>query len=361
MKYFIPLFIFIVLIFASCSGSPAKTADESSEPEINITDEEAAAIAAALAVEEEIQLFISQLDENLPVSSFKEIWGYVVTGRESSLTPNIPLTDIGYFSADVNVYGTIGTIPDRRNLPRHPARVHLVVTCGSQALTYFTLMPESPQRRALIADLIAATSNYDGLQIDFEYIPARSREPFQSFLRELRAGLPSDKMFTVAYPARTRRLENDIFDYELIKPYVDRILIMAYDEHWSTSRPGPVASFTWCRNVADYGMRTIGAEKLIMGLPLYGRAWVDTNHHRALIYQTTASLYSNMNSTSLRRVNTVPSFNYDVNVNVTVYYDDEFSLSAKMQLYKSMGVNSIGFWRVGQETTRVWNIMSIER
>jgi len=360
MKYLIILFAIFSFIFADCSGTPGNTSADSSGTEIEISAEEAEALAQA-AAEEELQLFISQLDPNLPVTAFKEIWGYVVTGRESFLTPNLPLTDIGYFSADVNVYGTIGTIPDRRNLPRHPARVHLVVTCGSQSLTYFTLMPGSPQRNALIADLIAATRNFDGLQIDFEYIPARSREAFQSFLRELRAGLPADKMFTVAYPARTRRIDNDIFDYELILPYVDRILIMAYDEHWSTSRPGPVASFGWCRNVATYGMRTIGAEKLIMGLPLYGRAWVDVNHHRALIYQTVASLYSTMNSTEVRRENTVPTFNYDVNVNVTVYYDDEFSLSAKMQMYKSMNVEKIGFWRVSQETTRVWDVMQIER
>ena len=303
-------------------------------------------------------IFIPEPGDNLPVSTFREVWGYVVAGQEAALLRGLPITDVGYFGAEVGQYGQLINVPRRQALAYFPGRVHLVVTCGSNALTYFALKPESEERAALITDLITATRNFDGLQIDFENIPPRSGDAFLSFLGELRDGLP-DKMFTIALYSRTRRLQNDVYDYERIKPYVDRILVMGYDEHWGGGPAGPVASLQWCRRVAEYSLRVIGEDKLIMGLPFYGRAWANQNHHRALIYTTTERLINTYNAT-VRRENGIPTFDYNVNISVKVYFEDEYSLSTRMEMYKSMGVKAIGFWRIGQETRRVWNILAVE-
>ncbi|MCL2809989.1 MAG: glycosyl hydrolase family 18 protein, partial [Treponema sp.] len=198
------------------------------------------------------------------------------------------------------------------------------------------------------------------LNIDFENIPPRSGEAFLSFLRELRAGLPSNKMLTIALYARTRTLANDVYDYEKIKPLVDRIFVMGYDEHWGGGPAGPVSSIRWSRSVAEYSMRVIGPEKLVMGIPFYGRAWVDTNHHRALIHSTTERLINTYNA-QVRRENGIPTFDYVANVSVKVYFEDEISLSTRFEMLKSMNVRAIGFWRIGQETQKVWDILGLEQ
>ena len=36
------------------------------------------------------------------------------------------------------------------------------------------------------------------------------------------------------------------------------------------------------------------------------------------------------------------------------YYDDLYSLVSRMEMYKNSGVKNIGFWRLGQEETAVW-------
>ena len=297
-------------------------------------------------------------EEALPVSSFGEIWAYVVAGRESALVKDLPLSDIGYFGAEIDSYGKLTDIPRRRNIT-FSGRVHLVVACNSRSLTHFVLVPGSSERRELIADLLAASKDFDGLQIDFEYVPARDGERFLSFLRELRAGL-GNKAFTIALPARTRKIADDVYDYEKIKPIVDRILVMAYDEHWSGSKAGPVSSLPWGRRVAEYSVQAIGSEKLIMGLPFYGRAWGNYSPSRALVFTTTDGIIKDMKVTEIRRENGVPTFDYDVNVSVKVYYEDEYSLSVRMEMYKSMNVASIGFWRLGQETQEVWKILKLE-
>jgi spore germination protein YaaH len=48
-----------------------------------------------------------------------------------------------------------------------------------------------------------------------------------------------------------------------------------------------------------------------------------------------------------------------VNVKVTVYYEDEYSLATRMSMYKELGVDMIGFWRLGQETMGIWPLLSI--
>jgi len=295
----------------------------------------------------------------LPVSAFAEVWAYVVAEREAAFKPGLPISDIGYFGADIGSYGNLIDVPNRKKLSAFSGRVHLVVKCDGRALTHFTLLPGSPERKALVADLLAATKDYDGLQIDFENVPQKDGDVFRSFLRDLRAGL-GNKMFTVALPARTKKLNNDVYDYEKILPLVDRILVMAYDEHWSTSAPGPIASMGWCRKVADYSLKVIGVEKLIMGLPFYGRGWGNINPSQAYVYTGIERIIKENNVTEIRRENGIPAFNYEVPVSVKVYYEDEYSLSVRMEMYRSMGITAIGFWRLGQETPAVWNLVQLQ-
>jgi hypothetical protein len=332
----------LLILFGGCKGAPTAQQDEED------------------ISEEPIQYLTP--GDTLPVTEFREIWTYVLAGNRNSmdaLTTGLPITDVGYFGATVGMYGTLVDVPDRSRLRNFRGRVHLVVTCDGGSRSYFVLRQGSAERRQLIADLIEATKNYDGLQIDFENVPERSVEDYQSFIRELRAGLPRNKMFTLALASRTRKLSRpDPYDYEPLLPYVDRILIMAYDQHWAGSDPGPVAAINWCRNVAEYCYNIIGQEKLIMGLPFYGRAWGDYSPSRALIYKTIDEIISDHNP-HVRYENGIPVFTYEKNVSIKLYFDNEYSLTTRLQMYKNMNINAVGFWRQGQETTEIWKYLKI--
>ena len=303
--------------------------------------------------------FLMSADDNLPRSSFREVWAYMVVGREAGFNNNLPVTDIAYFGASVNTTGTLAGIPNFNNIADFRARKHLVATCNGQALSYFVLLEGRPEREALIRALLEAARPYDGLQINFENVPAASRTAYHSFLRELRAGL-GNKMLTVALVARSRTLQNDVYDYATILPIVDRILVMAYDEHWSTSAPGPIASMAFSERVARYSLETVGREKLIMGLPFYGRRWGNVTPNMAFIHSGIMNIRNEQNITEIERVSGIPRFSYEQAVNMTVYYEDEQSLALRMDMYKRMGVESVGFWRFGQETPLVWRYIALE-
>ncbi|MEQ8200460.1 MAG: glycosyl hydrolase family 18 protein, partial [Syntrophomonadaceae bacterium] len=137
----------------------------------------------------------------------------------------------------------------------------------------------SPQRRAnLIAQLGSRVKQdgYDGVNIDFEFIPAADGANFTLFLKELKSQLGPGKELSAAVFARTAQ-DNwaTAYDYPRIGEIVDDVVVMTYDYHYQTSAAGAVAPLWWVEDVIQY-MRTqarIPAGKLLIGMATYGYDW----------------------------------------------------------------------------------------
>jgi spore germination protein YaaH len=97
-----------------------------------------------------------------------------------------------------------------------------------------------------------------------------------------------------------------------------------------------------------------------MGLPFYGRAWGNTNPSRAYFFSGIERIRRENRVGEISRENGIPTFSYEIPVTVNVFYEDDFSLSVRMEMYRSMGVKSIGFWCLGQESPTVWNILELQ-
>ena len=343
--FFIFVIILLPLFFISCTSTEKN--DESNQN----NSEEFSLI--------EPDVFEDDKGNKLQPVVCSEVWAYLVDGKEHFLDPKMPITDIGYFAAEINTYGELVGVPKVSKLKDFSGRVHLVAVCNSTALTHFSLDPKGNIRNQIIDSLVKASEGYDGLQLDFEYVPKRDAEAFLSFIKELRQRLP-DKMFTVALPARNKQIENDVYDYKNIAPYVDRIFVMAYDEHWSTSKPGPVASLDWCDSIATYGIETVGKEKIVMGLPFYGRTWGSESFNIAYYFSSMQKVLRENKVNNLTRKNGIPTFSYQAEVTVTGFYDDVHSLLIRINRYLANDVSAIGFWCLGQEDPRVWEYISIQ-
>jgi spore germination protein YaaH len=98
-----------------------------------------------------------------------------------------------------------------------------------------------------------------------------------------------------------------------------------------------------------------------MGLPFYGRTWGDYTPSRAVVHSTTEGIIKDNNVGEVRYENGIPTFVYNKNVSIRVYFEDEYSLSTRMNMYKNMNIKKIGFWRLGQETTAVWNYLKLSQ
>lgn len=284
---------------------------------------------------------------------FREIWGYVLDGREADLAKAPPVTDVGYFGAGVNSFGELVGIPSRRALRNGGVRVHLVVALlSNQSLTHFTLHPRYGVRDRLLAEIVAASVPFDGVQLDYESIHRNDMDAFIDFLIALREAIPQ-KVLSIALPARVSA-SHDWFGYARIAGIVDRIIVMAYDEHWSGSRPGPIASMDWGERVASYAISQIPAEKLVMGAPFYGRSWASENPAKAHIHSTVERIKAEAGVRDVQRTDGIPWFTRDVTVRVTTWYEDAQSNTLRLSRYRAGGIRNIAFWRVGQEDPEIW-------
>jgi spore germination protein YaaH len=107
--------------------------------------------------------------------------------------------------------------------------------------------------------------------------------------------------------------------------------------------------------VAEYALKTIGAEKLIMGMPFYGRSWGSFNPSRAFFHSGIERIRGENAVDLVVRERGVPSFSYETAIAITVYYEDVLSLALKGSMYRDLGVAAVGFWSLGQEDPRVWS------
>lgn len=288
--------------------------------------------------------------------NFPEIWAYLMRGEEKNLSGEEPITDLCWFSAELNYKGELVPPPQissGANVPKG-VRMHFVVAdISNQTKMHFVLRPDLPLRAKLIADITAASAPYAGVQIDFESIHPDDADNFHSFLGTLKAAI-EPKILSVAVPARTAP-SNGAFDYAAISSIADRVFIMAYDQHWSGSEPGPVAGYDWCGRVVAYANTVIPSKKLVMGLPFYGRSWQDKKNSRAYRYSAVEEILKQMPSAAPVDPGH-PSFQYEDSVKVTVFYDNADSLLKKAKLYHEAGAVGIGFWRIGQEPKDVWKL-----
>lgn len=292
--------------------------------------------------------------------AFTEIWAYLMAGDEKALSSSRPITDLACFGAGIGDTGVLEKLPDPARTSGFAGRRHLVVAeIGSYALTHFILEPSMPLKRALIEAIVSAAAPWDGVQIDFEAVLSKDAELFYSFLAELRSRL-SGKIFSIAVPARVADVKGSVWDYARLDRLADRIIIMAYDEHWSTSAPGSVASLEWGRKVAAYARAKIAPERLVMGNPFYGRAWADKSLSKSYRYPTIQRLIADEKVKTIKRDNEVPYFDYEKRVKVRVYYEDLRSLSARLSIYSGLGLDRIAFWCLGQEDTRIWERLALK-
>lgn len=292
--------------------------------------------------------------------NFGEVWAYLFKGEEKHLNGINALSDIAYFSAEINETGRIDKEMEITKIPsilRKGKRVHLVIsTPPNRSLMYFCLTKDLSTRQGLLEDIVRLSSSFDGVQIDFESLRKEEKSSYLSFLIELKKKLAPGKVFSVAVPARVKEMD-DPFPYQEIGAIADRVIVMAYDEHWRTGPAGAIASTKWSEKVLAFAQQKIPQQKLIMGIPLYGRVWQEQTVARALKYPETLALWKQQSCPLQRDPDGTPHFSYQQTVHAHVYFEDTKSLESKLACYQNTSIRGIAFWRISQGPAALWTMV----
>lgn len=97
------------------------------------------------------------------------------------------------------------------------------------------------------------------------------RDAYAAFVGTLADRLRAvDRRLTVTVQAKTADQGTGDFhaaqDYEALGAAADEVRVMAYDHHWSTSDPGPIAPLGWVEDVVEYTLSRVPPEKVSLGI-----------------------------------------------------------------------------------------------
>ncbi|MFZ3171030.1 MAG: S-layer homology domain-containing protein [Carboxydocellales bacterium] len=227
-----------------------------------------------------------------------------------------------------------------------------------------TVLASPVLRTKLINNLLSKVDKYgyDGLNLDFE---GAGLEPFPgaltAFVQELANGLHKrGKLATIAVMPKTGPNTPGWlgeYDYPALGKMVDYVIIMAYDQSWEGSPPGPVAGLDWVSRSMSYAVSAIDPQKVIMGAPLYGRRWKDDKGGRGVSYAYAQQLLTENNGILLWNDSAkTPYFSARdaQGVNQVVYFENQLSLQHKMDYAAELKVAGAAFWRLGFEDPSWW-------
>ena len=154
------------------------------------------------------------------------------------------------------------------------------------------VLSDKKKRKAHIEEIVDMVDDgrFDGVNIDYEDKNAETIDYFSDFLEELEDELGRDDL-TCTIEARTppasrwKEIPSVITwanDYKAMNTHCDWVEIMAYDQQradlkLNDERRGvpymPVADVDWVDKVLDYALEDIDEDKILLGIPTYGRAW----------------------------------------------------------------------------------------
>lgn len=234
-----------------------------------------------------------------------------------------------------------------------------------------SILRDPVRREKLINQLVekAEEKGYRGINVDFEYIYPEDRENYNEFLRTLVDQFhPKNLIVTTALApkesAEQKGLLYEAHDYKTQGDIVDFMIIMTYEWGWAGGRPRAIAPIDKVRDVLDYAITEIPSEKIVMGIPLYGRDWripweegtiartISPREAVRLARTYGAAIQFDEKSQS-------PFFHYvdGEGQEHEVWFEDARSMQAKYDLIKEYGLRGGSYWVLGNPFPQNWPVL----
>lgn len=207
---------------------------------------------------------------------------------------------------------------------------------------------------------------YQGLDIDFEYIPREDSNGFLRFLENVTeqlhdAGYPTHVDLAPKTYADQPGLLYEAHNYGAIGAIVDTVLLMTYEWGYAYGPPLAVAPLNRVREVVEYAVTEIPRDKILMGIPNYGYDWT-------LPYEKGDRATNIGNQYALRLAarygaeirfdgpSASPFFNYrdEQGRRHIVWFEDIRSIAAKYDLIDEYALLGSGYWTIMRPFRQNW-------
>ena len=224
-------------------------------------------------------------------------------------------------------------------------------------------------RARCIQQLVDYANEHDfaGISIDFENVQDANQAELVQFTTDLSAALhAAGREVSINLP-----VNNDSFDYRKLSAPVNYVILMAYDQHYSGSEPGPVAALDWFENMLRLRQTDVPAAKTIVAIGNYAYDWKEGGEPDVRTFEEavlTAAESSDKDEKIQIRLDPVslnPKFEWielegDREKRHEVWMLDAVSAFNQVAITRSLGASGVALWRLGSEDPSLWNFFGAD-
>lgn len=264
-------------------------------------------------------------------------------------------------SGSMSCYASAGLV---NKMHQRGTDVWALVSDFDTNVDFAALYSSKKARTNMVNTLINDAEKYgfDGINLDFENIKSAYAKDYLQFVRELsiaceRKGLvlSTDNYKPEAY--------NRCYNLKEQSRFVDYVIVMAYDEHYAGTDAGSVASLPFVKEAVEATVQLVGKEHVIAGIPFYTRIWTTTDGNttsRAVGMQAAVDQLNSDGQVALWNDDCgqyVASYTVE-NATRQIWFEEEKSIEAKMQVIQENNVAGVAGWKLGLEKSSVWPVIS---
>ena len=206
-----------------------------------------------------------------------------------------------------------------------------------------------------------------GINIDFEHTKIDDRDYITDFVREFRQAAGDDFIITVdVTPQISADVTKEPYDRKALAEIADYMVVMAYDQHWGSSdKAGSVAQYKWVEGSINVLFRNIPNKKMILGVPLYTRIWKEDGGKvtsKTISMDEVARIIASKGLKPVWDKESQQNYiEYQENgADYKIWIEDANSLEKKVSLVNKYNLAGVGSWRLGFETSNIWDVISKE-
>lgn len=250
-------------------------------------------------------------------------------------------------------------------------KVWAIVSNNSYKAPTSEVLNDYKKRADLINKIVTMTISYnlDGLNIDFENMNESDKDVFSRFIIELAPRLKEyGKVLSVDVTAPDGSPDWSLcYNRNKIGKIADYVIFMAYDQYGvSSTSAGTTAGADWVEvNIKKFlGQEEVAAEKIILGMPFYTRAWNETSSGVKSTVISMKYVDSAVPEEATRQWNNdLKQYYVEYQKNGTNYkmwIEDENSIEAKFVLMHNYNLAGAAYWQKDMEKEGIWELVEKE-
>jgi spore germination protein YaaH len=237
--------------------------------------------------------------------------------------------------------------------PRGPAPRFAMVTTALEGRFHpdaVRLLGNDSARASRAADSVGRIlmrGRYQGLVIDFEELKAADTSAYLATVRALTRA--AHKYHIAPVTVTIVGFDSVAYPVRRLLAAADRVMVMAYDQHWQTAPPGPIASPDWVADMVKRRLAEAGAgrSRVTVALPVYGYRW--PAHGAATVVG-----YDEAKKYSLVRDSASLNLRATLRDSAQVWVCDAVTLDTLAKRVRALGPRTLAIWRLGLEDPKMW-------